>query len=125
MSEKQQIKSGRAVFTIPEIDGRTKAARLIRDITAEIVTDLGGVDQLSGVQKELVKRFATMCAVASEMEARAAMGEELDVPRFTTLSNALRRIAADLGLKRVPRDITTLAEHVAKNYNDVIEVEAE
>ncbi|MEI6558496.1 MAG: hypothetical protein WCO00_08810 [Rhodospirillaceae bacterium] len=104
--------SGKAVFNLPEIDGRTRAARLSRDIADAIANDLGGPDNLTEVQRQLIRRLAIMCVVARGMEDRLALGEDLNIGEYSTLTNALRRIAADIGLKRIPKDMGNLNDYL-------------
>jgi hypothetical protein len=43
---------------IGAIDGRTRAAHLYKEVACAIAADLGGPDQLSKAERELVKRSA-------------------------------------------------------------------
>jgi hypothetical protein len=42
------------------------------------------------------------------MEARLANGEQIDITEHATLSSTLVRLAAKIGIERVPRDITAV-----------------
>ena len=46
------------LLTLDQIDGRTTAARAARDMMADIESDLGGRDQLSTAELQLIQRAA-------------------------------------------------------------------
>ena len=94
------------------VDGRSATARRMYDIASAIATDLGGADRLSETQVSLIRRFASLAALAEAQEARLAAGEEVvDVAALAQLSSTLCRLASRIGLKRVARDVTpTLAD---------------
>ena len=79
-------------------------ARRFREITAEIENDLGG--DLTEAQRHLVARAATLGIWCEERETELAIGQDFDALQYSTVSNAMRRLLADLGLKREARDIT-------------------
>jgi hypothetical protein len=67
-----------------------------------------------------------MAAIIEDQETRFARGEPIDITPYTTLVNSLRRVLADLGLKRVAKDSTlTLSEYVASRYGQPEADEAE
>jgi hypothetical protein len=92
---------------LPLTDGRSAAARRFRDLFEDICVDLGGAAHLSEGQRQLVRRAAMLSAESERLEALAAPGE----PGFDIDLYGLARI----GLKRVPRDATTLQQYVAKS----------
>lgn len=48
------------------------------------------------------------------MESRLANGEQVDINEHATLSSTLVRLAARIGIDRIPRDVTpTLDEYLA------------
>ena len=73
---------------------------------AEIISDLGGADLLSEGQKQLARRCATISIACERMEGEAALGKEIDLDAYGTLTDRLGRALQRLGLKRHPRDIT-------------------
>ncbi|MEQ8228604.1 MAG: hypothetical protein RIA64_11015 [Rhodospirillales bacterium] len=91
------------------IDGRSAVARRYRDIIQEISTDLGG--ELTETQLQIARRAASLAIWCESQESMMANGGELNISEFTTATNALRRLLADLGYAKVPRDVTpSLAE---------------
>ena len=103
---------GTGRITLAGVDGRCNMARRFREITAEIENDLGG--DLTEAQRHLVARAATLGIWCEERETELANGQDFDALQYSTVSNAMRRLLADLGLKREARDITpALSEYIA------------
>jgi hypothetical protein len=92
--------------TLEGVDRRTAAYRVTRRLMADIESDLGGAEQLTAAERELVQRVAVMGAYLTEMEKRWIGGEKLDPAVYCTLVNAQRRVAETIGLRRRPRDVT-------------------
>jgi len=101
---RSKVTNGRSHFV--EADGRGPWARRWRDVLAEIISDLGGADLLSEGQKQLARRCATISIACERMEGEAALGNEIDLDAYGTLTDRLGRALQRLGLKRHPRDIT-------------------
>jgi len=76
----------------------------VGQILAQLFTDMGG--DSSEAQNIVARRAATLAVWCEATEAAMAKGETLDVATFTTATNALRRLLADLGLERRARDVT-------------------
>jgi hypothetical protein len=101
---------------LPGIDGRTHQARRIYDITAQVAADLGGADRLSETRISLVRRFASLSVLLEEQEVLIAKGEPVDVSAYAHMSSTLVRLAARIGLKRVPRNVTpSLTEYLEQD----------
>ncbi len=86
--------------------------RRLRDIRDAIASDLGGDDQLSEAQQQLIRRAATLAIHCEQMESDMARGDGADMDEYATMTNVLRRVLTTLGLRRIPRDITTLADYM-------------
>ncbi len=101
---------------VSKADGRTMEARRFRDVLAEIVSDLGGVDLLSEGQRQLARRAAMMSVQCEFMEAESVAGKPIDLDAYGQLSDRIGRAFHRLGLKRVARDVTpTIAEIMARH----------
>lgn len=90
--------------TLDDLDGRTRAAKLARDLVAALEADLGG--DLSAAQRELVTRAALLGAITQDAEANWLSRNPVDLALYGTLADRQRRILEALGLKRVARDVT-------------------
>jgi hypothetical protein len=102
--QRSKVTNGRALFV--EADQRGPWARRWRDLFAEIISDLGGTDILSEGQKQLARRCATIALACERMEGEAALGNEIDLDAYGTLTDRLGRALQRLGLKRQPRDVS-------------------
>jgi hypothetical protein len=95
------------------VDGRSAMVRRYRDILGQLVDDMGG--DPSEAQLQIGRRAAALSVWCEDKDAAAANGEPLDIATYTTASNALRRLLADLGLERRARNVTpTLAQYAAQ-----------
>jgi hypothetical protein len=100
------------------IDSRTRPYRRYGTIKGAITSDLGGDEHITELQRQLISKFAAMAMQLEDMEAAAVAGEEIDLDLFGRISGHCRRIAESLGLKRVPKDVTPLAEYLATINED-------
>jgi hypothetical protein len=99
---------------LPDIDGRSPAARRYRDIVSAVISDRGGLDRMAEARVQLVRRFAACAVLAEAMESRMVSGEALDIAEYSTLTSTLVRVAQRIGINRIAKDITpTLAQYVA------------
>jgi len=97
--------------------GDTKWSRRFRDVLSEIISDLGGPDQLSEAQRQLARRAATISLECERLESKAVADEAIDLEIYGALTDRLGRTFGRLGLKRVATDVTpTLAEYLADRY---------
>ena len=109
---RSRISNGREL--LPDVDGRSVIARRYRDITTAILVDQGGADRCSESRMQLIRRFAAAAVLAEQMESKLANGELIDINQHATLSSTLVRLAAKIGINRIPRDITPgLDEYLA------------
>jgi hypothetical protein len=87
-------------------DGRSQVVRRYRDIMNAIVVDQGGEDACSESRKQLIRRFAAAAVLAEQLESKVANGEQIDVTEHALLVSSLVRIARQIGVDRIPRDVT-------------------
>jgi hypothetical protein len=109
------VTSGNTLFVLP-VDGRTSEARRFRDIRNQLVADLGGDDMLGEGQRQLVRRVALLSWQCEMMEARAVVGEPLDLDQYGQLVDRLGRALQRIGLQRVARPAApgSLEEHFSR-----------
>jgi hypothetical protein len=85
--------------------------RRYKEILAQIVSDIGG--DPSEAENIIARRACTLAVWCEQAEAAMANGAEIDIQEFTTATNALRRLLADIGLERRARDVTpTLSQYL-------------
>lgn len=94
--------------TLDDLDKRSRAYKHARRLVKDMESDLGGSENTTRAQRELVVRAAMLSALATDMEARYLRREEkIDVDTYCKLTNSLVRVINVLGLKRLARDVTT------------------
>ena len=98
------IANGSRLF-LENVDGRSAEARRFRDVLGDLVQHLGGADVATEPQKHLARRAAALATWCERTEMSLANGQDMDVAAYVTAANSLRRLLADLGLQRQPRDI--------------------
>ena len=107
---RSRIGNGKALLA--NVDGRSSEMRRYKEIFGQLVADMGGSP--SEAQVIIARRAATLSVWCEGQEAAMANGHSLDVSGFTTATNALRRLLADLGLERRAKDVTpTLAQYLS------------
>jgi hypothetical protein len=99
------VSNGTKVF-LPGVDGRSALARRARDVMAAIVSDLGGVDQLSEAELQLVRRATLISVQCEKWEADAVAGQDIPIETYGAMTDRLGRAFQRLGLKRRARDVT-------------------
>jgi hypothetical protein len=87
-------------------DKRGPVARRFRDLVGLVTADLGGVDELSENQRQIVRRIASLSVWCESQEARMADGEEIDIDKFQRTSNSLRRLCETIGLRHASKNVT-------------------
>ncbi|WP_155929697.1 hypothetical protein [Mesorhizobium sp. L2C067A000] len=104
--------------TLDDLDRRTTAARVVFELRDTLAADLGGKANLSSMKLELIDNVAVLGAMLKDSAASYITGEEVDIIEFMALTNAQRRLLADLGLeRRALKDITpTLRDYAATKY---------
>jgi hypothetical protein len=102
------------VLSIDALDRRTRPYRRYETIRGAVLSDMGGADNTSEVQRQLISKFATLALQLEVLESAAIEGHEIDLDLFGRCAGHLRRIAETLGLRRVPVQVPTLAEHLAQ-----------
>lgn len=105
---KQRLRSLR------QLDQRTIAARQARDLERAIVSDLGGDDHLSALQRQLAQRAAVLFAFIAHCEAAwLACDGNVPIAEWMSAVDRARRLAETLGLQRALKPIPSLAEYLA------------
>ena len=88
------------------LDGRTAAARMFDKLAADIAGDLGGIDQMSWIERTLVEAYCGAYISLANLNARIALGQAVDLGELSGTASAMVRIASRLGISRRARDVT-------------------
>jgi len=108
---KSKVANGSRI--LPSTDGRSATARRYRDLIESMCADLGGADYLSEAERQLIRRAALLSAESERVEALWARGDvEFDLASYCVMSNNLRRLCETLGLRRVAKNVPTLAQYL-------------
>lgn len=99
---------------LEDLDGRTLAAKRLRNRLAEVHADLGGVDVLSYSKRSLALRAIWLESWLEAREVEAAQGKPIDIGRQTQALNTLIGLWRLLGLERRPRDVPSLNEYLGR-----------
>jgi hypothetical protein len=111
VTQRTRIGNGNALFL--DVDERGPIARRFREVLAQIIADIGGVENVTEAQTAIARRAVTLIIWCESIEAELAAGKALDVGEYSTAANSLRRLLADLGLERRARDVTpTLQQYL-------------
>ena len=92
--------------TLDDLDRRTKAAQQALTLRDPLAADLGGWDRISIAERQLVENVALLGAMIRDAGASYLSGDPINASEFMALTNAQRRLLADLGLERRARDVT-------------------
>ena len=107
---------GTGATALAGVDGRTHGGRRYREVCADLVDHLGG--EATAPQEAIIRRAAALAIWCEQAETDQAQGKDLDIAAFTTATNTLRRLLADLGLERRARDVTpSLQSYIAGRAN--------
>jgi hypothetical protein len=107
---------------LPHVDGRSLIARRLRDIQSAIMIDQGGAERLSEARLQLVRRFAAAAVIAEQLEADLANGKPIDIAHHALLCSTLVRVARQIGVNRIARDITpTLDQYLRAKQTEAAE----
>jgi hypothetical protein len=87
------------------LDGRTSAAKLFDQLTGAIEADLGGADQLSAIERNLVQAFAGAAVTLHHLNARLMAGHEINLAQHAQAVTAMVRVASRLGLQRRQKNV--------------------
>lgn len=80
------------------LDGRTLAARRIRDLAVTYTAALGGAEGLSPIERENVLKAAQLTVTAEDMRRRSLKGEAVDIASLVKLENLASRAVRTLNL---------------------------
>jgi hypothetical protein len=95
---------------LPNVDGRTVMAKRAKEIARAIAVDQG--DDLPEMKRQYVRHFAVACAMAEQLEASCARGEDYNIAEFGLLCSTMVRLGNRLGINRQAKNITpTLADY--------------
>jgi hypothetical protein len=84
---------------LPNLKGTSRGARRFRDLVNAFGRDLGGLDQLSEIKLNLLRRLASVVVQSELLEAKMINGEEVAVADLCQLASTAMRLSARLGIE--------------------------
>jgi hypothetical protein len=97
-----------------KLDGRTREARRLREITRELVEHCGGAERVGAAQRFLIERTAVDLLRLELLDIKMTSGmSEHDGRIAHALRNAVRLSLRELGMKPMAPRQPTLADHLA------------
>ena len=93
-------------LTLDALDERTTAYNQAIKLIKTLATDMGGDDQLSEGERQLVTRAALVGAIVADFETRWISGQQIPLSEYLSAVNVQRRVLATLGLERRQKDVT-------------------
>jgi hypothetical protein len=117
---KPPIRAGKTrLISMSDLDRRTKAAQVALETREAIISDLGGADQLSTLERRAAEHAALAAAVTQDAYARWLQGQEVSLPEISTIQNVFLRIAGALGFNRRAKDVTpSISEYLSRETAD-------
>jgi hypothetical protein len=98
---------------VVRLDGRSREARLMRTVRAELTAHVGGSP--SATQRALIERAAWLSLHVAKIEARTAEGggfSEADSRQYLAWSNSLTRTLRALGIEGAPQSAPSPANRL-------------
>ncbi len=111
---RSRITNGKTL--IAGVDGRSAWVRRCRDVIAEHVADLGGVDNTSAAERSIIRRASTLTVELERLETKFALAGEAsaeDLDLYQRTAGNLRRLLEAIGIQRRPRDVTPSIADIA------------
>lgn len=98
---------------LDELDGRCKVAKLIRGRFVALVSDQGGLTNLSYQRQSLCWRFLHLESWIEGQEQALAEGKKVDAARYLAALNSYVGLLARLGLERRAKPVQSLDAYLA------------
>jgi hypothetical protein len=103
----------RGLKTLESLDQRTNTYKRALQLVADFENDLGGADNISSMQRQLVVHSAVVGALLEDDAATVLGGQPIDRMLYYAGINNQRRNLEALGLERRSRDVTpTLSDYL-------------
>ena len=94
------------LVSMAQLDRRTKAAQIADATRSAIISDLGGAERLSTLERLQAENAAMSAAMLRDLQIRWIKGEEIPVVEMVSLENVFNRTAAPLGTTKRVTDVT-------------------
>jgi hypothetical protein len=109
---RQRSRIGNGTALLPGVDGRSAWVRRCKDVLA---THLSDVPDASAAEYSIIRRASVMTVELERLEAKFATAGEAspdEIDLYARVAGNLRRLLEAVGLRRRPRDVTSLSEYL-------------
>jgi hypothetical protein len=96
----------RNLLTLKGLGRRSPAYRAAKQLIREIEADLGGAENLTAMERQMVQHGAVLGAIAQDYEARYLMGRQPDLLILCRVLKAQKSCFDAVGYRRRQRDVT-------------------
>jgi hypothetical protein len=103
--KKARSKITNHVDLLPDLDGRSSAARRFRDLVSAFLVDMGGIENCSEIKLGLVRQLAAVTVQAELLAAQMVNGVPVDIPTLCQLASTTVRLSTRLGIARIAKNI--------------------
>jgi hypothetical protein len=86
------------LLRLPHVDGRTRAARLYRDVLGALLAERPAPP--NAAERELLHRYAALAVQARQLEAALLAGREVDRGQLATIAGVMSRLRRQLDARR-------------------------
>jgi hypothetical protein len=100
------------LLALQDFDKRTLAYTETKKLITAIESDLGGADQLSAAERQIVQHAAVVGAMLADFEVRYLAGKRIDTSEYGFLVGVQHRLFSLVGLRRRSKDITPSLDQV-------------
>jgi hypothetical protein len=98
-----------------EVDGRSVVGRTLRDRLRGLVSDLGGLTNLSYQELSLCKRITHLERLLERQESILAHSGSVDLNCYYSAINTLSGLFSKIGMKRRARKIQSLEDYLKRS----------
>jgi hypothetical protein len=105
----QKSRVGNGTALLPGVDGRSAWVRRCKDVIAEHLSDMGGLDNTSAAERSIIRRASTLTVELERLEAKFATegaASDSDLDLYQRTAGNLRRLLEAVGIQRRPRDVS-------------------
>src|SRR5262249_13323833 len=109
---------GSNLLTLKGLGHRSPAYRATKQLIREIEADLGGAENLTAAERQMVQHGAVLGAIAQDYEARYLMGRMPDLLILCRVLKAQRSCFDAIGYRRRQRDVTPTLDQFLEKIQD-------
>src|SRR5262245_42352853 len=110
-----RVSEARLLRQYKDLDRRSLAYRETMRLIEAMQADLGGADQLSAAEKQMIQRAGILGALLAKQEAYFLKHQRIDAAEYCLVLNAQRRLFESLGIRRRPKTVIDLESYLASS----------